>query len=62
MKKSSRNELARQALQMLQAGKDRQEVKRFLTSHRVKARQAVALLCKQEMVFIRAEHFRQKQS
>lgn len=61
MKKSSRNELAQQALQMLKAGKHRQDVKRFFTSHRVKARQAVTLLCKQEMVLIRTEHLRQQQ-
>ncbi|CNL41682.1 hypothetical protein [Yersinia aleksiciae] len=62
MRKSSQKELAQMGLQMLQTGKDRREVKRFFTAHRMKARLAVALLCKQEMVFIRAEQqWRQQQ-
>lgn len=40
--------------QMLESGADRQTVKRALTSRRVKARQAVVLLCKQEMTLLRA--------
>ncbi|CAD7561790.1 hypothetical protein CIP106467_1878 [Citrobacter europaeus] len=40
--------------QMLESGADRQTVKRALTSRRVKGRQAVVLLCKQEMKLLRA--------
>ncbi|CDL36925.1 hypothetical protein HMPREF3212_00985 [Citrobacter freundii] len=40
--------------QMLESGADRRTVKRALTSRRVKGRQAVVLLCKQEMTLLRA--------
>ena len=41
-------------LQSLESGADRRTVKRALTSRRVKGRQAVVLLCKQEMTLLRA--------
>ncbi|CNE86536.1 hypothetical protein HB976_01235 [Yersinia mollaretii] len=61
MKKRSKNDLALMGLQMLKEGKDRRDVKRFFTAHRINARKAITLLCKQEMVLIRAEHLRQQQ-
>lgn len=39
---------------MLESGADRRTVKRALTTRRVKGRQAVVLLCKQEMTLLRA--------
>lgn len=39
---------------MLESGANRRTVKRALTARRVKGRHAVVLLCKQEMVLLRA--------
>ncbi|CEJ64585.1 hypothetical protein [Citrobacter pasteurii] len=39
---------------MLESGADRRTVKKALTTHRVKGREAVVLLCKQEMTLLRA--------
>ncbi|WAD31292.1 hypothetical protein [Citrobacter braakii] len=50
----NRRALSLMCFQMLESGADRQTVKRALTSRRVKARQAVVLLCKQEMTLLRA--------
>ncbi|MBJ8993564.1 MULTISPECIES: hypothetical protein [Citrobacter] len=50
----NRHALSLMCFQMLESGADRQTVKRALTSRRVKARQAVVLLCKQEMTLLRA--------
>ncbi|ASG43411.1 MULTISPECIES: hypothetical protein [Citrobacter freundii complex] len=46
--------LSLMCFQMLESGADRRTVKRALTSRRVKGRQAVVLLCKQEMTLLRA--------
>ena len=46
--------LSELCLQMLESGANRRSVKRALTARRVKGRQAVVLLCKQEMVLLRA--------
>ncbi|MBJ3590772.1 hypothetical protein [Citrobacter sp. Marseille-Q6884] len=46
--------LSELCLQMLESGANRRTVKRALTARRVKGRQAVVLLCKQEMVLLRA--------
>ncbi|MEB1124045.1 hypothetical protein VC870_25055, partial [Citrobacter freundii] len=45
----NRRALSLMCFQMLESGADRRTVKRALTSRRVKGRQAVVLLCKQEM-------------
>ncbi|MBA8562806.1 hypothetical protein HVV49_18765 [Citrobacter freundii] len=50
----NRRALSLMCFQMLESGADRQTVKRALTSRRVKGRQAVVLLCKQEMTLLRA--------
>ncbi|EPY8429364.1 hypothetical protein ACXG8O_004581 [Citrobacter youngae] len=49
-----RHALSQLCFQMLEMGADRRTVKKALTSRRMKARQAVVLLCKQEMVLLRA--------
>lgn len=49
----SRNALSLMCFQMLESGTDRRTVKRMLTSHRVKARQANVMLCKQEMALLK---------
>ncbi|WP_410749856.1 hypothetical protein [Citrobacter sp. U14242] len=50
----NRRALSLMCYQMLESGADRRTVKRALTSRRVKGRQAVVLLCKQEMTLLRA--------
>ena len=45
--------LSLMCIQMLESGANRRTVKRALTSRRVKGRQAVVLLCKQEMELLR---------
>ncbi|MCU6175366.1 hypothetical protein [Citrobacter cronae] len=50
----NRRALSLMCLQMLESGADRRTVKRALTARRVKGRQAVVLLCKQEMMLLRA--------
>lgn len=45
--------LSLMCIQMLESGANRRTVKRVLTSRRVKGRQAVVLLCKQEMELLR---------
>ncbi|AYL67004.1 MULTISPECIES: hypothetical protein [Citrobacter freundii complex] len=50
----NRRALSLMCLQMLESGADRRTVKRALTTRRVKGRQAVVLLCKQEMTLLRA--------
>ncbi|EPA7870077.1 hypothetical protein ACQ6H3_000109 [Citrobacter freundii] len=50
----NRRALSLMCFQMLESGADRRTVKRALTSRRVKGRQAVVLLCKQEMMLLRA--------
>ncbi len=50
----NRRALSLMCFQMLESGADRRTVKRALTSRRVKGRQAVVLLCKQEMALLRA--------
>lgn len=50
----NRRALSLMCFQMLESGADRQTVKRALTSRRVIGRQAVVLLCKQEMKLLRA--------
>ncbi|HBM9258042.1 TPA: hypothetical protein ACPYW1_004664 [Citrobacter freundii] len=50
----NRRALSLMCFQMLESGADRRTVKRALTSRRVKGRQAVVLLCKQEMTLLRA--------
>ncbi|MBA8329773.1 hypothetical protein HVX13_07175 [Citrobacter freundii] len=50
----NRRALSLMCSQMLESGADRQTVKRALTSRRVKGRQVVVLLCKQEMKLLRA--------
>jgi hypothetical protein len=51
------NSLSLRGREMLKAGAKRQEVKRYFTSNRVRARVAVTMLCKQEMVILRSAHF-----
>ncbi|TKV19172.1 hypothetical protein [Citrobacter sp. wls613] len=46
--------LSLMCFQMLESGASRRTVKRALTSRRVKGRQAVVLLCKQEMALLRS--------
>ena len=48
--------LKERAFQMLESGTNRVEVKRYLTNHRVKARQAVVMLCQQEMALLKTAH------
>jgi hypothetical protein len=50
------NALSLRGFQMLESGVDRREVKRFFTSNRVKARQAIAMVCKQEMALLNTEY------
>lgn len=45
--------LKQRAFQMLEAGTNRVEVKRYLTKNRVSARQAVVMLCQQEMILLK---------
>lgn len=50
----NKHALSLMCYQMLESGASRRTVKRALTSHRVKGRQAVVLLCKQEMALLRS--------
>ncbi|HEF0060502.1 MULTISPECIES: hypothetical protein [Citrobacter] len=50
----NRRALSLMCFQMLESGADRRTVKKALTTHRVKGREAVVLLCKQEMTLLRA--------
>ncbi|MEG1121944.1 MAG: hypothetical protein RR184_08950 [Citrobacter sp.] len=50
--------LSLMCFQMLESGANRRTVKRALTSRRVKGRQAVVLLCKQEMALLRSGKLR----
>lgn len=53
---NNNNALKQHAFNMLETGIDRKQVKRYLTSQRIKGRQAVAMLCKQEMALLNTKH------
>jgi hypothetical protein len=55
---NNNNALKQRAFDMLETGIDRKHVKRYLTSQRVKGRQAVAMLCQQEMALLNTRHLR----
>lgn len=55
MAKNNHN-LKQRAFQMLESGTHRVEVKRYLTNNRVRARQAVVMLCQQEMALLKTAH------
>ncbi|MEZ7796063.1 hypothetical protein ABUS55_05715 [Citrobacter pasteurii] len=50
----NRRALSLMCFQMLESGADRRTVKKALTTHRVKGREAVVLLCREEMTLLRA--------
>lgn len=54
----NRRALSLMCSQMLESGANRRTVKRALTSRRVKGRQAVVLLCRQEMALLKAGKLR----
>ena len=55
---NNHNALKQRAFDMLETGIDRRQVKHYLTSQRISGRQAVAILCKQEMALLKTGHLR----
>ncbi|MEG1209544.1 MAG: hypothetical protein RSE29_00300 [Leclercia sp.] len=58
----NRDTLSLMCFQMLESGADRRTVKRALTSRRVSGRQAVVVLCRQEMKLLKTRYHQQGQN
>lgn len=59
---NNNNSLKQRAFHMLEAGADRREVKHYLTRQRVKGRQAVTMLCQQEMALLNTAYLSKQEA